>query len=100
MRQRVLTQYGWLCLCHYIDVEPSQALSPPVRRIVKYMAHVAFEAVGHKKRFKLLTQHVLPSRPLYTPCLQISFLAMVVAYALCWQTLRGVLAAMLHTLVG
>ena len=65
-----MTQYGWLCLCHFLDLEPSRALSPPVRRILRNMAQVAFEAVGHKKRFKLLTHHVLPSRPLYTPRLQ------------------------------
>ena len=59
-----MTQYGWLCLCHFLDLEPSQRLSPAIQTILRQMACVAFEAVGHKKRFKLLTQQVLLSRPL------------------------------------
>ena len=38
-------------------------LSSALFGILGHMAALAFLAVGHKKRFKLLTQHVLPSRP-------------------------------------
>ena len=63
MRQCVLAQYGWLCLCHFMDLQSSMYLSSALFGILGHMAALAFLAVGHKKRFKLLTQHVLPSRP-------------------------------------
>ena len=52
-----LAQYGWLYLCHYLDLGLSQA----VGSILGQIAVVAFTAVGHKGRFRLLTRHVLPN---------------------------------------
>ena len=65
MRLCALAQYGWLCLCHYMDLGPCSSLSPAIEIILGQMAILAFTAVSHKKRFKLLTQHVLPGRLLY-----------------------------------
>ena len=71
LSQCVLAQYGWLCLCHVMDLESSRLerihLSPSVFSILITMATVVFTAVGHKKHFELLTQHVLPSRSPCTP---------------------------------
>ena len=68
-----------------MDMEPSFNLSPAVRAILGHMATVAFTAVGRKKRFRLLMQHVLPSEPLYAPaCAKIS--TTIIADAHFWQT--------------
>ena len=50
-----------------MDLESSQLervadFSPAVFGILGEMAGIVFTAVGHKKHFELLTQHVLPSR--------------------------------------
>ena len=64
MRPCALAQYSWLCLCHFMDLGLSAFKLPAHKTILRQMATVAFSAVGHKKRFRLLTQHVLPSEPL------------------------------------
>ena len=75
-------QYGWLYLCHFLDL----GLSHAVDTILGQMAVVAFTAVGHKKRFRLLTRHVLPhgTPPAHTNmCKHAS--ATIIADAHCWQ---------------
>ena len=57
MRHCALAQYSWLCLCHFMDLGLSAFERPAYKSVLRQMATVAFTAVGHKKRFRLLTQH-------------------------------------------
>ena len=86
MRHCVLAQYSWLCLCHFMDLGLSAFETPAYKTVLRQMATVAFTAVGHKKRFRLLTQHVLPSRQLIHTdmCKQAS--AMIIANTHCCHT--------------
>ena len=73
MKHCALAQYSWLCLCHFMDLGLSAFERPAYKSVLRQMATVAFTAVGHKKRFRLLTQHVLPSEPLTHQHVQTSF---------------------------
>ena len=92
-------QYGWLCLCQFMDLEPSFNLSPAVRAILEQIAGIAFTAVGRKKRFKLQSINQITSPPATSGsrsmCCPVSLSThrhvqemstVSIADAQCWQT--------------
>ena len=87
-RHCALAQYSWLCLCHFMDLGLSASETPPYTAVLRQMATVALTAVGHKKRFRLLTQHVLPSRPLTHQHVHTSFRNYYCRYALLSDCVR------------